>query len=257
MVLSISGFDPSSGAGLTADIKTAAAHECYGVGCLTALTVQSTRGVGRVEAVSGVLVRETLESLAGDLQIAAIRIGMLGSAEVADEVADFLERRKAANVVLDPVLASSTGASLIDAAGVEILKSRLLPLAAILTPNLSEAGLLAGRTVANLADMEVAAAVIQRRGARSVLVTGGHLPDNTDVFRDESGKSHHLAGKRIESKATHGTGCALAMAIACNLANGYELLEAATMAKDYVRKAIEAAYPVGKGSGPMNHLFDI
>jgi hydroxymethylpyrimidine/phosphomethylpyrimidine kinase len=257
IVLSISGLDPGSGAGLTADIKTAAAHSCYGVGCLTALTVQSTTGVRRVEAVSGAIVRQTLETLARDMEITAVRIGMLGSAEVASAVADFLAGSGWKHIVLDPILTSSFGTPLIDAPGKEVLIKRLLPLAEVVTPNLSEAALLAGRAVTSAPEMAAAAEVIQKLGARSVLVTGGHLAENTDVLKMASGEVHHIAGARVDSKATHGTGCALAMAIACNLAKGVDVLAAATAAKEYVRKAIEAAYPIGQGRGPMNHLFNL
>jgi hydroxymethylpyrimidine/phosphomethylpyrimidine kinase len=257
IVLSIAGFDPSSGAGVTADLKTAASHGCYGVGCVTALTVQSTQGVRRMEAVSGELVRETLESLALDVDIAAIRIGMLGSAEVAEAVADFLTEKRLKNVVLDPVLASSSGAVLVDAAGLVVLKKRLLPLARVVTPNLSEAETLTGHPVTSLDEMASAAEALQKMGARDVLITGGHLPDNTDLLRTEDGQIHPIRGQKVESRSTHGTGCALAMAIACNLAQGLDTLAAATKAKEYVLKAIQAAYAVGKGHGPLNHLFNL
>lgn len=257
IVLSIAGFDPSSGAGVSADLKTVAAHGCYGVGCVTALTVQSTQGVAQVEPVSGSLVTQTLQSLAVDLEIASIRIGMLGSAEVAKAVADFLGQANYQNVVLDPVFQSSSGAALLDPQGVEVLRKRLIPLAAVVTPNLAEAAALWGHPVVTVTEMAAAAQGIQGLGAQNVLITGGHLDENTDILRTEAGETHQVLGLRVESRATHGTGCALATAIACNLALGMDVLSAASAAKEFVRKAIEAAYPIGQGSGPMNHLFKL
>ena len=157
VVLTISGFDPSAGAGTLADIKTLAAHGCYGVGCITALTVQSTAGVKRVEPVSAKLVRETLEELAADLPIAAARIGMLGSAAVVEAVADFLSPGRIAHVVLDPVLKSSSGADLIDRKGEERIPKLLFPLVTVITPNIDEAARLTGLTVSNVAEMKAAA----------------------------------------------------------------------------------------------------
>lgn len=257
IVLSIAGFDPSSGAGVTADLKTIAAHGGYGMGCVTALTVQSTQGVSRVEPITGATVTETLEKLAEDVEIAAVRVGMLGSAEVALAVAAWLASRKQQNVVVDPVLRASSGAFLLEPAGVEVLTRRLIPLAAVITPNWAEAAELVRREVRNLAEAAGAAEALQQMGARNVLVTGGHSELNTDVLRLESGAVHQIPGPKVVSKATHGTGCALATAIACNLAQGMDVPAAAKAAKEYVRKAIEAAYPIGKGSGPMNHLFKL
>ncbi|HMJ21524.1 MAG TPA: hydroxymethylpyrimidine/phosphomethylpyrimidine kinase, partial [Terriglobales bacterium] len=157
VVLSIAGFDPSSGAGVTADVKTIAAHGCYGVSCVTALTVQSTAGLRRVEPVSPALVSETLEELNADIAIAAVHIGMLGSGKVARVVADFLEKAELSNIVLDPIMKSSSGAELIDASGERLLIERLLPLATVVTPNVDEAAALTGLAVTNLDQMRVAA----------------------------------------------------------------------------------------------------
>lgn len=255
ILLSIAGFDPSSGAGVTADLKTAAAHGCFGVGCVTALTIQSTQGVTRVEPVSGEMVTQTLEALAADVEISAVRIGMLGSREVTLAVAAFVETRRFRRVVLDPILKASSGADLLDSGGVEVLRKRLLPLAEVVTPNLAEASALWGSPVVTITEMAVAAEGIQKLGARNVLITGGHLDENTDILRTAAGGTHQILGLRVDSKATHGTGCALSTALACNLAKGMSVLEGAEAAKEYVRKAIQAAYPIGKGSGPMNHLF--
>jgi len=255
VILSIAGFDPSSGAGITADIKTIAAHGCFGAACITALTVQNTAGVSRVESVEADLISETLDKLASDMSLAAVRIGMLGSAAAANAVADFLNASPAFPVVLDPVLRSSSGARLLDQKGIAVLKRRMLSLSLVITPNLDEAAQLTGTKVTSIAEMKVAAAQLQRMGARNVVITGGHLTSNTDLLRLESGQESEHGGLKIQSNSTHGTGCAFATALACNLAKGLDVVNAAMAAKEYVRQAIEAAYPIGRGTGPINHLF--
>jgi hydroxymethylpyrimidine/phosphomethylpyrimidine kinase len=268
VVLSIAGYDPSSGAGITADIKTAAALGCYAVTCVSALTIQSTQGVFGVEPVRPEVVRETLARLAEDVKFAAVRIGMLGSGDVAEAVVEFLRQYEPPNVVLDPVLRSSSGAKLIDGAGLSVIRGQLLPLCDVITPNFHEAIALAeadSETVSasnfygkSLEDVRRLAAKIQGLGCPAVVITGGHLPEANDYLSSKSanGNSEQIfRGSRIESQATHGTGCAFAMALACGLAKGFPLVEAVGGAKEFVRKAISAAYPVGKGVGSMNHLF--
>jgi hydroxymethylpyrimidine kinase/phosphomethylpyrimidine kinase len=211
--------------------------------------------VKSVQPVAPGLVLDTLECLVADIDIAAVRIGMLGSAEVARKVADFLSWRRLPNVVLDPVVLSSSGASLLlGSEGLSIIRERLLPVCAVVTPNLYEAAVLTGLPVTSLAEMEVAAARLRELGAANVVVTGGHLAEPTDVLSTEVGVEHFRAD-HIQSRSTHGTGCAFATALACNLANGGSVREAVFAAKHYVREAIEKAYPVGKGTGPLNHLF--
>jgi len=265
-VLTIAGFDPSSGAGVTADIKTIAAHGCYGVGCITAMTVQSTAGVRRVEAVEAGLVTETLEELAADIPIAAVRIGMLGSAKVVRAVVEFLGARsgkgglagKMPNVVLDPVLRSSSGAELLDAAGTRVLIEKLIPLADVVTPNVDEAAVLTGLKVTDLAEMRAAAARLHSMGARAVVITGGHLEKAIDLlsFTSKDGVQEEVfKAERQRSNSTHGTGCAFATAMACHLALGRGLAEAALLAKTYVAAAIAAGHPLGRGTGPVHHLY--
>jgi hydroxymethylpyrimidine/phosphomethylpyrimidine kinase len=266
VVLTIAGFDPSSGAGVTADIKTIAAHGCYGVGCITAMTVQSTAGVRRVEAVEAALVTETLEELAADIPIAAVRIGMLGSAKVVRAVVEFLGARsgkgglagKMPNVVLDPVLRSSSGAELLDAAGTRVLIEKLIPLADVVTPNVDEAAVLTGLKVTDLAEMRAAAARLHSMGARAVVITGGHLEKAIDLlsFTSKDGVQEEVfKAERQRSNSTHGTGCAFATAMACHLALGRGLAEAALLAKTYVAAAIAAGHPLGRGTGPVHHLY--
>ena len=265
-MLSIAGYDPSSGAGVTADIKTAAAFGCYAVTCITALTVQSTQGVFAVEPVRTAIVRETLLRLRDDFEIAAVRIGMLGSSAVAEEVAGFLERERLPKVVLDPVIRSSSGAPLIDPPGLNVLRSRLLPLADLITPNIEEAATLAGvQSPANGSTWEQAESQICRCahrlheiGCRGVLITGGHLAEPVDFLSIEQPDGQRLVrsftGARLKSRSTHGTGCAMAAALACLLAQGKDLASAVEEAKEYVRRAIQQADPLGKGVGPINHL---
>lgn len=243
VVLSIAGYDPSSGAGITADVKTAAAHGCFAVTCISAMTIQSTQGVRAVEPVPEDVIRRTLLELHHDFDIAAVRIGMLGCA--AAVVADFLESAKLSNVVLDPIIHSSSGASLIDSTGLHTLRSRLVKLSAVVTPNVDEALALTG-----VSDRQEAARVLHEMGAQAVVITGGHLNEAADLLFCD-GKFEEFCAPKIESRSTHGTGCAFAMSIACGLAKGLPMREAVAEAKTFVRRAIESAPQVGKGTGPI------
>ena len=261
VVLTIAGFDPSSGAGITADIKTIAAHECYGVACITALTVQSTQGVRRLQAVDPKVIAETLQELTSDLGIAAVHIGTLGNEQVVAAVTDFMRKAQLPHVVLDPVLKSSSGADLLDAAGTHLLLEKLLPLVEVVTPNLNEAGMLAGLTVTDLDGMRTAAARLHALGAANVVVTGGDL-DQSDKAVDllsfvtaRGAETEVFKAERQRSNSTHGTGCAFATALACHLAHGRGLPEAVLLAKVYISAAIANAYPVGQGVGPLHHLY--
>ena len=262
VVLTIAGFDPSSGAGVTADIKTLAAHGCYGVACITAITVQSTAGVRRVEALDPALVTETLEELASDIPIAAVHIGMLGAAKVVKAVAEFLGQRsgrnKLPNVVLDPILKSSSGADLLDAAGTRVLIEKLIPLADVITPNVDEAAVLTGLKVTDLDEMRAAAAKLHQMGSAAVVITGGHLEKATDLlsFTTKGGVEEEVfKAERQRSNSTHGTGCAFATAMSCHLALDRGLAEAALLAKTYVTAAIAAGHPLGRGTDPVHHLY--
>jgi hydroxymethylpyrimidine/phosphomethylpyrimidine kinase len=258
VVLTIAGFDPSSGAGVTADIKTIAAHGCYGVACITGLTVQSTAGVRRVEVVSAELVTETLKELAFDIEISAVHIGMLGSAKVVRAVGDFLKKTQLPNVVLDPIVKSSSGADLIDAAGARLLIECLFPLASVITPNVEEAAAMTGLAVTNLEQMRVAATALHTLGAASVVITGGHLEKAIELlsFTGRRGVEQEVfKSDRQTSNSTHGTGCAFSTALACHLARGRGLPEAVLLAKAYVSAAIANAHPLGRGIGPVHHLY--
>ena len=258
VVLTIAGFDPSSGAGVTADIKTIAAHECYGVSCITALTVQSTQGVRRVEQVDPGILGEILLELIADVEVAAVHVGMLGTEAVARAVADFLERAALPHVVLDPILKSSSGADLLDAAGIRVLIERLIPLSEVITPNLNEAAALTGIPVTNLNQMREAAARLHSLGALNVVVTGGELEKATDLLSFTTARGieqETFKADRLKSSSTHGTGCAFATALACHLAHDRGLPEAVLLSKAYVSAAIANAHPMGHGTGPLHHLY--
>jgi hydroxymethylpyrimidine/phosphomethylpyrimidine kinase len=252
IVLSIAGFDPSSGAGITADIKTITVHKCYGVSCITSLTVQSTRGVKSVEPVEGRVITESLEALADDLEIAAVKVGMLGSAEAARAVAAFLKRHHLRYVVLDPVLKSSSGMDLLEKDALAVLRDRLLPLATVITPNIAEAAGLSGVKIASAKDMEAAALALHRMGAQNVIITGGHLEPPVDLVSLHPGKRvTMLNGEKVITHSTHGTGCAFSTSLACNLALGKKLVDAARAAKRFVESALRNPPVVGKGVGPI------
>jgi len=258
VILTIAGFDPSSGAGVTADVKTIAAHGCYGVACLTATTVQSTAGVKRVDPSDPQLVADTLQELAADVKIAAVHIGMLGSGKVARAVGEFLSQKRLPNIVLDPILQSSSGASLLDTAGRKLLSGQLLPLATVVTPNVDEAAALSGMPVSNLEQMRAAAVRLHEMGAESVVITGGHLDKAIDVlsFQTKRGVEQEVfKSERQRSNSTHGTGCAFATAMACHLALDRGLPEAVLLAKAYVSAAIAKGHPLGRGIGPVHHLY--
>ncbi len=254
ILLTIAGFDPSCGAGTAADLKTFAAHGCYGVAAITSLTVQNTQGVESVHNTPSAELRAQLDALVKDCDIAAVKIGMLGNRGNAVVVGEFLDAHKFAHVVHDPVMKSSTGAELLDAAGVKYVATELLKRASVITPNVPEAEVLTGLTIKEVADMEAAARKLVEMGARAVIVKGGHMERANDVLFDGA-EMVQLAGDRVKEETLHGTGCTFASALTAQLAAGRSLLEAATLAKAYVTKAIEKAYAIGKGRLPLDHFF--
>ena len=255
IVLTIAGFDPSGGAGIAADLKTFAAHNCYGIAAVTALTVQSTQGVKAVHATPSAAVRAQVEALVEDSTIAAVKIGMLANRANAAVVGDILEKTPLPNVVLDPVLQPSSGATdLMEASGIKFLREELFRRATLITPNVPEAETLLGMEIKDAAAMEAAARAFVERGARAALVKGGHLEKPVDVLFDGA-EVVKFGGERVRGDNTHGSGCTLSSAIAAQLANGKALREAVLLAKVYVQKAMEHAYATGKGPGPLNHFF--
>jgi hydroxymethylpyrimidine/phosphomethylpyrimidine kinase len=254
ILLTIAGFDPGCGAGVAADLKTFAAHGCYGIAAITSLTAQNTQKVEAVHNTPSAELREQLEVLASDCEIAAVKVGMLGNRGNAVVVAEFLDAHKIPFVVHDPVMKSSSGTELLDAGGVNYTIAELLKRSSVITPNVPEAEILAGMTIKDVADMEVAARKIVEMGAKAAIIKGGHMERAIDVLFDGL-EVHQLGGDKVKVENTHGTGCTFASALTAQLAVGRPLYEALTLAKAYVVKAMEKAYPVGKGRVPLDHFY--
>ena len=261
-VLSIAGFDPSSGAGVTADLMVFAAHGLFGTSAITSLTVQSTRGVRSMQPVDAKTVRETLDCLHQDLPPAGVKIGMLATAATVEVVSDYLEHLKRLSpevpAVLDPVIRSSSGRELLSVEGVTALRGRLLPLVGWITPNLAELSQLTGRTVTNRGELEPAVRSLQREfPSLNVLATGGHLDRPDDLLLSADGEAQWFLGEKIKSSSTHGTGCAFSSALLSRLVQGDAAADAVRKAKEYVAEAIRTATPLGYGHGPLNHLWPL
>ena len=254
VVLSVAGFDPSGGAGVAADLKTFAAHNCYGVAAITAYTVQNTMGVASVHPLEARVLRDSIRSLLADGRVKALKIGMLCNRASAEVVCEVLESNSDLPAVLDPIIRSSTDFELLDAAGLDFLRRELIPRVTVVTPNVAEAAVLAEMPVEHLDSMKSAARKLVELGARAVVVTGGHLDKAIDVFYDGN-ILESFVGERIKPDHTHGTGCTFSSAVAANLALGRQLRDAVVLAKAYVLEAIRQAFPVGPGRMPLNHLY--
>jgi hydroxymethylpyrimidine/phosphomethylpyrimidine kinase len=257
IALTIAGSDPSGGAGIQADLKTFAAHGVYGASAITAITVQSTRGVESVAPLEADLVTAQIEAVAGDLAIDATKIGMLATSAIIEAVAAAIKELELPLVVVDPVLVSSSGTRLLDDDGVHALCTELMPLARVVTPNVPEAEALTGLLIDSLAAAREAARRLQKRGAAAVIITGGHgmwERDVVDLLLDGH-QFHELRTPRVSGRETHGTGCTFASAVAAGLALGLPLPEAAARAQQYVAGAIAHARPIGHGRGPLNHFW--
>ncbi|MDX2044770.1 MAG: bifunctional hydroxymethylpyrimidine kinase/phosphomethylpyrimidine kinase [Acidobacteriota bacterium] len=259
VVLSIAGFDPSGGAGVLADIKTFSAFGCFGTAAITSLTSQNTVAVYGTVHQSADTLRAQIEPVINDFQIAAVKTGMLPTRETIEVTAEMIEQHRLPNVVVDPVIRSTSGFDLIDEAAMKFLIERLLPLAKVITPNMAEAERLTGFEVKDLNGMKRAAERIYELAQlkvrnHGVLVKGGHLPSEaTDVLFD--GEQFQLfRSAKIATRNTHGTGCTLSSAIAALLAGGCEPAEAITKAKGYLESALLSAPNLGHGAGPLNHL---
>jgi len=254
ILLTIAGFDPCCGAGTVADLKTFAAHGCYGVAAITSMTVQNTQGVEAVHNTPSAELRGQLEILVQDCEIAAVKIGMLGNRGNAVVIGEFLDAHKFAHVILDPVMKSSSGTELLDAGGVKYVATELMKRASVFTPNVPEAEVLTGLEIKDVSAMEAAARKLVEMGAQSVIVKGGHMERAVDVVFDGS-ELVQLGGDRVKTENMHGTGCTFASALTAQLAACRGLIEAATLAKAYVTKAIEKGYPIGKGRVPLDHFY--
>ena len=253
--LTIAGSDSSGGAGIQADLKTMTANGVYAMSAITALTAQNTTGVTDILESTPHFLSEQLDAIFTDIFPDAVKIGMVSSAELIAVIAAKLKAYKAENIVVDPVMVATSGAKLLRSDAVEAMCRELLPLAAVLTPNIPEAEILSGMTITDAAGMEAAARLISEKYGCAVLCKGGHKVNDADdlLWRNGSGKWFH--GKRINNPNTHGTGCTLSSAIASNLAKGYDLDQSVERAKAYISGALAAMLDLGHGSGPMNHMF--
>ena len=255
--LTIAGSDSSGGAGIQADIKTMSANGVYAMSAVTALTAQNTTGVYGILEVTPDFLANQLDCIFTDIYPDAVKTGMVSSTALIQVIADKLIQYQAKNIVVDPVMVATSGSRLISEEAVDALKERLLPLATVLTPNIPEAEVLSGLTISDAAGMEAAARTISQRYGCAVLCKGGHQINDADDLLWRDGTAKWFRGRRIQNPNTHGTGCTLSSAIASNLAKGYGLDAAVERAKAYISGALGAMLDLGKGSGPMDHLFDL
>lgn len=258
VALTVAGFDPSSGAGITADLKVFAAHGIYGLAAITALTVQSTQGVCSIEPVSPETLRQTMNVLAEDIEISGVKIGMLATEAGVEAVSGFLADSgiPRSKTVLDPVFRSSSGRELLSPEGIKRLKSELLPKVGWVAPNLDELAVLTGTPVATRdAVPQAADRLAAAYPGLNIVVTGGHLDSPDDFLRTADGSTEWFPGERIQTRATHGTGCAFSSALLARLLAGDPPGKAVASAKAYVAEAMRAAKPIGKGRGPLHHLY--
>ncbi|MGI6591208.1 MAG: bifunctional hydroxymethylpyrimidine kinase/phosphomethylpyrimidine kinase [Eggerthellaceae bacterium] len=257
-VLSIAGSDSCGGAGIQADIKTITAHGLYAETAVTAVTAQNTVGVQGIVEMDPEFVARQIRSCFEDIRPDAVKIGMVGTAAAVKAIAEELQRYDAKNIVVDPVLQATTGASLADDDVAQSLMEYLVPIASIVTPNIPEAALLTGRKVSTPDEMEEAASVIKAETKGAVLIKGGHASGGADdLLLTEHLRVVWLRHKRINTQSTHGTGCTMSASIACGLARDYDTQAAVSKAKAYVTGALENAPGLGSGVGPLNHMWDL
>jgi hydroxymethylpyrimidine/phosphomethylpyrimidine kinase len=252
-VLSIAGWDPCAGAGLAADMKTIAAFGHYGVGVVTSVTAQNTRGIHAIYDLPMEFIAQQIESLTSDIEIHAVKVGMLGTVRTTDIVASLIQSLKLPNVVLDPVLKSTSGTALLEKKGIPSLMQKLLPLADLVCPNMDEAAILTGGRVTDVPGMKEAAKQLVKAGAKAAVVTGGHMGARAiDVLYDGTRFTLYDSTK-LQTNNTHGAGCTFATAVSCLLARNVPIAEAVDTAKRYVSRAMNHPYKIGKGDGPLHH----
>jgi len=254
-VLTIAGSDSGGGAGIQADLKTFAALGVYGTSAITAITAQNTQGVRDILTLPVSIVAAQIDAVVEDITPSAIKTGMLATAEIIEIVAAKAAEHELRPLVVDPVMVASSGDRLLEPDAVEALKTRLLPFATVVTPNLAEAGTLVGRELATWEDAREAAQEIVGMGAGAAVITDVQRPGPAIDLQYDGDEFHEFTASRVDTTSTHGTGCTFASAIAAALAKGSDLRGAVAMAKAYVTKALQAAYPVGKGHGPVHHFF--
>ena len=253
--LTIAGSDSGGGAGIQADLKTFAAHGVYGTSALTAITSQNTRGVTDVWELPASLIESQIDAVITDIGADVVKTGMLSSSTVIEVVAAKARQHSLDALVVDPVMVAKGGDRLLRDDAVDALRSLLIPIAMVMTPNIPEAEALLGVKIETLEDAKEAAQALVGMGARAVVVKGGHLKGPpTDILYDGE-EFRAYTSRRIETTSTHGTGCTFASAIAANLAKGLPLRQAVSLAKSYVTSAIRMAQPIGRGHGPLNHFY--
>ena len=255
--LSIAGSDSCGGAGIQADIKTMTLNGVYAMSAVTALTAQNTTGVSAILEADADFLEKEINAVFEDIFPDAVKIGMVSSSALIEVIAQRLKFYQAENIVVDPVMAATSGARLINDSAINTLKEKLLPIANIITPNIPETEVLSGMKISDKNDMEKAAVSIGEKFKCAVLVKGGHSINDADDILYSNGKITYFKGKRIDNPNTHGTGCTLSSAIAANLAKGYSLEKSVERAKEYISGALGAMLDLGRGSGPMNHAFDL
>ncbi len=256
-VLTIAGSDCSGGAGIQADIKTIASHKLYGMSVITALTAQNTTGVYGVLEASPEFVAQQIDCVFSDIRPDAVKIGMVSNSAIIELIVEKLLEHKATNIVVDPVMISTSGSRLLSNGAMDALINKLLPMATVITPNIPEAEDLCGLKITTEDDMTKAAAIISKMLKGGILIKGGHLKSTANDLLYIDGKYTWFNGIRIENPNTHGTGCTLSSAIACNLAKGLDLEKSIENAKIYVTGALKANLNLGKGSGPLNHTYNM
>ncbi|MBQ0041960.1 MAG: bifunctional hydroxymethylpyrimidine kinase/phosphomethylpyrimidine kinase [Lachnospiraceae bacterium] len=255
--LTIAGSDSSAGAGIQADIKTMTSLGVYGMSAITALTAQNTTGVKSIREVDTDFLKDQLDCVFDDIYPDAVKTGMLANAAIISTVADSLKEHKVQKLVIDPVMVSTSGSKLIADDAIETLKTKLLPLQGLVTPNIPEAEVLSGMAIKNDLDVEKAATIIYEAYGASVLLKGGHGVSTADDYLYTGKTARWYRGERIDNPNTHGTGCTLSSAITSYLAMGLCVEEAIQKAKEYLTGAIRAGLNLGRGSGPLNHMFNI
>lgn len=256
-VLTIAGSDCSGGAGIQADIKTITAHKMYAMSAITALTAQNTTGVYGILDASADFVGLQLDCIFQDIYPDAVKIGMVANKDIIKMIANKLVEYKAKNIVADPVMVSTAGSRLMEEDASTVLIEKLLPLATIITPNLPEAEVLCNFPIKNQDDCIKAAETIAQKIPTAILIKGGHLSDTADDLLWNNGSVHWFKGERIDNPNTHGTGCTLSSAIASNLAAGHDLVTSIQNAKNYITGALKDGLNLGKGSGPLNHMYNL
>lgn len=255
--LTIAGSDCSGGAGIQADIKTMTLNGVYAESAITALTAQNTKGVSDILESTPEFLEKQLDMIFDDIYPDSIKVGMVSSEDLIRVIASKLKEREARNIVIDPVMVATSGAKLLADDSIEALKDKLLPLADLLTPNIPEAEILSDIKIESIDDMIRAAKIISDKFECATLIKGGHNLNDANDYLYKNGEGTWFYGKRIDNPNTHGTGCTLSSAIAANLAKGFSMTESIKMAKDYLSGALKDMLDLGKGSGPMNHAFDI